>query len=39
MRHNPHHFVDDPAVVRRLSENPWAIIVSGHDGRLSARPR
>ncbi|HEX3616334.1 MAG TPA: FMN-binding negative transcriptional regulator [Solirubrobacteraceae bacterium] len=34
MRHNPHHFVDDPAVVRRLiSENPWAIIVSGHEGR------
>jgi transcriptional regulator len=37
MRHNPHHFADDPAVVRRLiSENPWAIIVSGHNGELVA---
>jgi transcriptional regulator len=37
MRHNPYHFVDDPAVVRRLiSENPWAIIVSSHNGELVA---
>ena len=32
MRHNPHHFVDDPDVVRRLiRENPWGILVSCHD--------
>ena len=32
MRHNPHHFVDDPDVVRRLiRENPWGILVSYHD--------
>ncbi len=37
MRHNPHHFVDDPDVVRRLvRENPWAVLVSFHGGRLVA---
>ncbi len=37
MRHNPHHFVDDPDVVRRLiRENPWGILVSCHDDRLVA---
>jgi transcriptional regulator len=37
MRHNPHHFVDDPEVVRRLiRENPWGILVSSHDDRLVA---
>lgn len=29
MRHNPHHFVDDPEVVRELiRENPWGTLVS-----------
>jgi transcriptional regulator len=29
MRHNPHHFTDDPETVRTLiRENPWAILVS-----------
>jgi len=29
VRHNPHHFVDDPEVVRELiRENPWGILVS-----------
>ena len=37
MRHNPHHFVDDPGIVRRLiRENPWGILVSGHHCRLVA---
>jgi transcriptional regulator len=37
MRHNPHHFVDDPDVVRRLiRDNPWGIIVSANDGELVA---
>jgi transcriptional regulator len=37
VRHNPHHFVDDAEVVRRLiRENPWGILVSAHDGRLVA---
>jgi transcriptional regulator len=37
VRHNPHHFVDDPDVVRRLiRENPWGILVSGHAGQLVA---
>jgi transcriptional regulator len=37
MRHNPHHFVDDPEVVRRLiRENPWAILVSCNGGQLVA---
>lgn len=37
MRHNPHHFVGDPNLVRRLiRENPWGILVSCHDGRLVA---
>ena len=37
MRHNPHHFVDDPEVVRALiRENPWGILVSGHGDRLVA---
>jgi transcriptional regulator len=32
VRHNPHHFVDDLEVVRRLiRENPWGILVS-YDG-------
>jgi transcriptional regulator len=37
MRHNPHHFVDDPEVVRRLiRENPWGILVSCHRDQLVA---
>ena len=37
MRHNPHHFVDDPEVVRRLiRENPWAVLVSCHGDQLVA---
>jgi transcriptional regulator len=37
MRHNPHHFVDDPGMVRRLiAEHPWGILVSFHDGQLVA---
>jgi transcriptional regulator len=37
MRHNPRHAVSDEAVVRRLiAENPWATIVSSHDGELVA---
>lgn len=37
MRHNPHHFVDDPDVVRRLiRDNPWGILVSFHDDQLVA---
>jgi transcriptional regulator len=37
MRANPHHFSDDPEVVRRLiRENPWAILVSDNDGQLIA---
>ena len=37
MRHNPHHFLDDPAIVRRLiRENPWGILVSAHTNQLVA---
>lgn len=37
MRHNPHHAVTDEAVVRRLiAENPWATLVSEHQGELVA---
>jgi transcriptional regulator len=37
VRHNPHHYVDDPDVVRLLiRENPWGILVSGHAGQLVA---
>ncbi len=37
MRHNPKHAVTDEAVVRTLiAENPWATIVSEHDGELVA---
>jgi transcriptional regulator len=37
MRHNPHHFVDDPETVRRLiRENPWGLLVSNHDDQLVA---
>jgi transcriptional regulator len=37
VRHNPLHADDDPEVVRSLiRENPWAIIVSHHDGDLVA---
>ena len=37
MRHNPHHFVDDPQVVRQLiRENPWGILVSYHGDQLVA---
>lgn len=37
MRHNPHHFVDDPEVVRRLiRENPWGVLVSFHAELLVA---
>jgi transcriptional regulator len=37
VRHNPKHFADDPEVVRQLiRENPWGILVSGHDKDLVA---
>ncbi|HWK30188.1 MAG TPA: FMN-binding negative transcriptional regulator [Solirubrobacter sp.] len=37
MRHNPHHAVTDPAVVRRMiEENPWATIVSANDGIVAS---
>lgn len=37
MRHNPHHAVDDPEVVRRLiREHPWATLVSATGGELVA---
>ena len=37
MRDNPRHQVTDAAVVRELiAENPWATIVSHHDGGLVA---
>jgi transcriptional regulator len=37
MRHNPHHVVDDPDIVRRLiRENPWGILVSNPDSQLVA---
>jgi transcriptional regulator len=37
VRHNPHHYVDDPNVVRRLiRENPWGILVSTDAGQLVA---
>jgi transcriptional regulator len=37
MRHNPHHFFDDPEIVRRLiRQNPWGVLVSGHDNHLVA---
>lgn len=37
MRHNPKHAVTDERVVRRLiEENPWATIVSSHEGELVA---
>jgi transcriptional regulator len=37
MRHNPHHAVTDPGVVRRLiNENPWATLVSNNGGDLVA---
>lgn len=37
MRHNPHHFVDDPEVVRQLiREHPWAILISAPGDQLVA---
>lgn len=37
MRHNPHHFSEDPEVVRELiRENPWGILVSSNGGNLVA---
>jgi transcriptional regulator len=37
MRHNSHHFADDPEVVRQLiRENPWATLVSSNAGKLVA---
>ncbi len=38
MRHNPHHSVTDPAVVRELIRaNPWATLVSqGEDGIVAS---
>lgn len=37
MRHNPHHFTDDPDIVRQLiRENPWGILVSSNAGELVA---
>jgi transcriptional regulator len=37
MRHNPKHAVTDEAIVRELiAENPWATIVSQHDGEIVA---
>jgi transcriptional regulator len=37
VRHNPHHFVDDPDIVRRLiRENPWGSLISYHGDQLVA---
>ena len=37
MRHNPHHFADDPDIVRLLiRENPWGILISYHGDQLVA---
>jgi transcriptional regulator len=37
VRHNPHHVVDDPEVVRGLiRENPWGILVSCRSDQLVA---
>jgi transcriptional regulator len=37
MRHNPHHAVTDPEVVRRLiAENPWATLISTNGEELVA---
>jgi transcriptional regulator len=37
VRHNPHHAIDDPEVVRRLiRENPWGTLVSHNNGELVA---
>jgi transcriptional regulator len=37
MRHNPHHFTDDPDIVRNLiREHPWGILVSDANGQLVA---
>ncbi|MDQ6606491.1 MAG: FMN-binding negative transcriptional regulator, partial [Actinomycetota bacterium] len=37
MRHTPKHASDDAEVVRQLiRENPWAILVSSHQGELVA---
>src|SRR3954454_17723557 len=37
MRHNPHHAVTDPAIVRRMiRENPWATFVSHNDGLVAS---
>ena len=37
MRHNPHHAVTDPAIVRRMiRENPWATFVSHADGLVAS---
>lgn len=37
MRHNPRHATDDEQVVRQvIAENPWAMLVSQHDGSLVA---
>jgi transcriptional regulator len=37
VRYDPHHFADDPEVVRRLIlQNPWAILVSRHGDQLVA---
>jgi transcriptional regulator len=37
VRHNPYHYVADLEVVRQLiRENPWAVLVSHHDGQLVA---
>src|SRR4051812_38391645 len=37
MRHNPHHDVTDPAIVRRMiRENPWATFVSFNDGLVAS---
>lgn len=37
VRHNPHHAIEDPEVVRRLiRENPWGTLVSSNNGGLVA---
>jgi transcriptional regulator len=37
VRHSPHHFTDDPGVVRQLiRENPWGTLVSSNAGGLVA---
>jgi transcriptional regulator len=37
MRHNPRHATDDEHIVRQIiTEHPWAMLISHHDGELVA---